>query len=282
MFLCLPLVAPLSVTAPMDSSEILENNNVITQTFTSTNILVDESHTAHASDIWTPGNASVFGWLLMENGYNVSMNFDESLDSGILDDYGILCLFFPLIELTSSEVAAVLAFVDAGGGLLLVGTQHETGMWKYNSTQLNPISETYGITFNPDKWLGISAVSDGDFTVHQITTDVSGLHSNNDNFAGCTLTVSGTAQTLVTDIGIDVVAIAESGTGRVVASGASAPFMIYERDSWAVNANDHFQFSLNVIDWLAGNGQRVADPAEKMIFRLTSNSDLSSSEIEES
>ncbi|MHA1480154.1 MAG: hypothetical protein ACTSQZ_01855, partial [Candidatus Thorarchaeota archaeon] len=253
----------------------------IAQTFTSTKILVDESHTALASDMWTPGNASSFGWILMENGYNVSMNFDESLDSGILGDYGILCLFFPMIELTSSEVDAVLAFVDAGGGLLLVGTEHQTSMWNYNSIQLNPISETYGITFNPDKWLGRSLRSDGAITNHQITTDVSSIHSNNDNFAGCTLTVTGSAQVLATANGNDVVAIAESGTGRVVAVGASAPFMIYEGDSWTTNANDHFQFTLNVIDWLAGNDQRVVDPADKRIFRLTSGSHLSSSEIEE-
>ena len=265
----------------MNATETLASNNIISQTFTSTKILVDESHTALASDMWTPGNASAFGWLLMEYGYNVSTNFDESLDSGILNDYGILVLFFPIIELTSSEVDAVLAFVDAGGGLLLVGTQHETGMWKYNSTRLNPISETYGITFNPDKWLGVSKVSDGDFSNHQITTDVSSIHSNNDNFAGCTLALSGSSQSLVTDSGNDVVAIAESGTGRVVAVGASAPFMIYQRDSWITNDNDHYQFTLNVIDWLAGNSQRSANPPEKMIIRLNSDSDLSTSEIEE-
>jgi hypothetical protein len=57
------------------------------QTFASANILVDEHHTRNASDMWTPGNASMFGWLLMEHGYNVSNNWDAPLDSGILDDY---------------------------------------------------------------------------------------------------------------------------------------------------------------------------------------------------
>ncbi|MHA1577956.1 MAG: hypothetical protein ACTSU3_11405, partial [Candidatus Thorarchaeota archaeon] len=253
------------------------------QTFTSTKILFDESHTAIGSDWWTPGNASIFGWILMQSGYNVSTNFDESLDSGILDDYGVLVLVFPMIELTSSEIAAVHAFVEAGGGLLLVGVEQGASGWDYNSTNLNPISETYGISFNTGRSSGISTRTDGEFTDHHLTTYISSIHTIGDAFYGTTLSLTGAAQSVITESGNDVVATAESGTGRVIAVSGLAPFMMYDenRDFNIVDDNDHYQFSLNVIDWLAGNGPREIDLDEIMIFRLPSNSNLTPTEIEE-
>ncbi|MHA1638354.1 MAG: PHP domain-containing protein, partial [Candidatus Thorarchaeota archaeon] len=100
---------------------------------------------------------------------------------------------------------------------------------------------------------------------------------------GCHLTVTGSAETLADHNDDSVLAIAESGSGRVVAVGAAAPFFQYRpaKADWQVNPNDFFQFTLNVIDWLAGNDQRVAEAPEKMIIRLSTDSELTPTEIEE-
>ncbi|MHA1613426.1 MAG: hypothetical protein ACTSYJ_01165, partial [Candidatus Thorarchaeota archaeon] len=74
-------------------TEPLKFNDVAS--FTPKTILFDESHCDNGSSLWAPGNASMFSWVLSENGYSSSTNFDENLDSGILNDYDILALFFP-------------------------------------------------------------------------------------------------------------------------------------------------------------------------------------------
>lgn len=252
------------------------------QDFTSANILVDEHHCRNASDMWTPSNASMFGWHLMEHGYNVSTNWDESLDSGILNGYDVLCLFFPMIPLTTAEVDAVHAFVDAGGGLLMAGVDYSTIGWEYTAANLNPISEAYGITFNEDRWLGKCLESEGDLAVHHLTHDISSFNSDCDQLAGCSLTVSSPATSLaINHRDEDVLAIHEPGNGRVVAVGSTAPFMTYRHEAhWQVEPDDHFQFSLNVIDWLTGNSERKADPSEKAVIRVGSGPSLNSSEIE--
>jgi len=253
------------------------------QTFTSANILVDEHHTRNASDMWTPGNASMFGWLLMEHGYNVSNNWDSPLDSGILDDYDVLCLFFPMIPLTAGEVTAVHNFVSAGGGLLMVGVDYTDIGWEYTAINLNPISETYGITFHENRWLGKVLESEGQFVDHHLTYDISSINSDCDQLKGCSIAVSSPATLIATNHkGEDVLAVVESGSGRVVAVGSAAPFMIYRHGaSWQVEPDDHFQFSLNVIDWLTGNGERKVDPPEKAIIRVGSGPSLNASELEE-
>ena len=253
------------------------------QTFSSANILVNEHHTRNASDMWTPGNASMFGWLLMEHGYNVSNNWDAPLDSGILDDYDVLCLFFPMIPLTTGEVTAVQDFVSAGGGLLMVGVDYTSSGWGYTAANLNPISETYGITFHEDRWLGKVLESEGQFVDHHLTYDISSFNSDCDQLKGCSITVSSPATSIATNHkDEDILAIAEPGSGRVVAVGSAAPFIIYRHGaSWQIEPDDHFQFSLNVIDWLTGNEERKVDPPEKAIIKVGSGPSLNSSEIEE-
>jgi hypothetical protein len=78
--------------------------------FVSKNILFDESHCQNGSAVWAPGNASMFSWLIGENGYSSSTNFNELLDSGILGGYDILVIFFPQKALTSGELTAIDAF----------------------------------------------------------------------------------------------------------------------------------------------------------------------------
>jgi hypothetical protein len=253
-----------------------------TQTFTSKSVLFDESHTAGGSDMWTPGNASLFGWMLGVYGYNCSTNWDSSLDSGILDNYDILCLFFPQISLTSEEVESIHDFVSSGGGLLLVGVDESDQSWEYTPSHLNPISETYGIEFNEDSVLGISDRSAGHISEHDVTYSITSFHSSCDQLRGCTLNVESPAESLATIKDYDVLAVAEVGASRIAAIGSPAPFIIYRHGrGWQKDPNDHFQLSLNLIDWLAGNSPREADPPETAPIRIGTGPELESSELEE-
>ncbi len=219
-------------------------------------ILFDESHTANGSALWAPGNASLFSWMLGVNGYNSSTNFDQPLDSGILDDYDILVIFFPMMSLTQSEIDAVHTFVANGGGLLIVGV--DTGnYWKFTSDKLNPLSGAYGITFNADQLRGPTST----LATHNITHGVTGILVDADQLWSCSLTLEGPAESIVTLNDKTIVAATTNGSGRVVAVGSPAPFLMYRKNSYGYGPN-HFQFSLNVIDWLAGNNPRTADVPE--------------------
>ncbi|MCF2136095.1 MAG: hypothetical protein K9W43_02550 [Candidatus Thorarchaeota archaeon] len=224
--------------------------------FTSAKILFDESHEANGSALWAPGNASIFSWMLGVNGYNSSTNFDQALDSGILNNYDILVLFFPMKDLTQNEIDAVHTFVNNGGGLLIVGVDTGNG-WKFTSDRLNPIAQTYGISFNSEQLRG----STTDLATHNITHGVSSLMVDADQLWSCSLTLTGSAEPIATLDSKPIVASAKSGSGRVVAVATPAPFLMYRKGA-SGHGQDHFQFSLNVIDWLAGNNPRTANVPE--------------------
>ena len=252
------------------------------QVFETAKILFDESHCARGSDMWTPGNASVFSAILEAHGYESSTNWDESLDSGILATYDILCLFFPQIALSSGEVTAIQNFVESGGGLLLVGVDYTICDWQYSPEHLNLVSEIFGITFNKDRWLGKCIKDDGDLVEHDLTYDVASIHSSCDQLRGCTLTVVSPATVIGTFENLPTVAYSQAGSGKVVAVGPLAPFIQYRHDAiWRVEWDDHYQFSLNVIDWLAGNSPRTVSVPEKIVIRTGQGPSLTPSEIEE-
>jgi len=274
-------VLPTGIAAPPVTSTESQNSFLQSQDFVAGRVLADESHVDRGSDMWTPGNASLFGWLLEEYGYNVSNNWDTPLDSGILADYDVLSLFFPMVPLTSGEVDAVHSFVDSGGGLLLVGIDYTTAGWEYTPANLNPIGETYGITFALDTLQGRSLRSGGEIVNHSVTQNVTSLHSSADQMRGCSLVVVSPATTLATITGKAFLAVSESGAGRVVAVGGPAPFLRYRQDRLQVSPNDHFQLTLNIVDWLAGNAPRLVNPPEKAVIKVGPGPALNSTQLEE-
>ena len=256
-----------AVTQPMDRNEV--------STFTPKTILFDESHCDGGSSLWAPGNASMFSWMLGENGYDSSTNFNESLDSGILDDYDILVIFFPFVALDAGEVSAVLSFVDDGGGLLLVGGDG-ANWWGLDGSNLNPISSTFGITFQSDM-LDDPITT---FDTHNITHEVTILELGVEDIKFCSLSVSTPAVTVISESSDPVVATSESGLGRVVCVGGPSPFYMYRKNS-AGFGDSHFQFGLNVIDWLAVNPARTANIPEEAIITVGPGPDLTPSEVED-
>jgi hypothetical protein len=240
-------------------------------------VLFDEAHCALGSATFTPGNASLFAWILEEHGYETDMNFDQKLDSGILAGVDILVICFPMVALTGSEVTAVHNFVSAGGGLLLVGLENNP-TWHFTSANLNPISQTYGITFSTtDSWIAIAH----QMVAHQITQDVSSIHSNVDyKFSGTLLSVESPATTVITQDGDPVVAVSQSGTGKVVCVGTVAPFLMYRTQrQWQTEPDDLFQFSLNIADWLVGISPRKVVVPEQAVISVGPGPALSPAEL---
>ncbi|MHA1136672.1 MAG: hypothetical protein ACTSSE_09310 [Candidatus Thorarchaeota archaeon] len=255
-----------TVTQPSDRHEVT--------VFTPKTILFDESHCGGGSSLWAPGNASMFSWMLGENGYSSSTNFNESLDSGILDDYDILVIFFPFVALTAGEISAVLSFVDNGGGLLLVGADG-TNWWEFRGTFLNPISSTFGISFQSNMLYNPITT----FDTHNITYGVTILELGAEDIKFCSLSLSTPAVAVINGPAGPVVATSESGLGRVVCVGGPSPFYMYRKNAAGFGAS-HFQFSLNVIDWLAENPTRSANVPEEAIITVGPGPDLTPTEVE--
>jgi len=278
----------LMIASTIQPVVVLNTNSteavVLSQEFTPARILFDESHVLNGSEIWAPGNASLLSWMLGIQGYNSSTNFDESLDSGILDDYDVLAIFFPQVALSIEETEAIQSFVDNGGGLLLVGVDNVNTGYGYTAQHLNPISETYGIEFNEDH---IAKIYDqATFISHHLGQgDADGVRFGTvgEKMYACSLTVSGSATAVVSDAEGTIVAVAESGLGRVVCVGGPAPFYMYNR----IDSRDWdyekllYQFSLNVFDWLTENDFRVVSYPDVATITVGPGPNLNQSELEE-
>ena len=266
-------VLPTSNSWTMVSSQPSEN--YANASFAPKSILFDESHCDNGSSLWAPGNASLFSWILGESGYDSDTNFNTSLDSGVLDQYDILVLFFPVIPLTSGEIDAIHAFVDAGGGLLLVGVDN-SNFWEFRSNYLNPISSGYGITFQSNT-VDETVTS---FATHNITYGVTSITTRGDDLKFCMMSVSTPAVSVVNSTSGSIIATSESGSGRVVGVGGPSIFYMYRKNAGGFGES-HFQMSVNIIDWLAGNPKRIVNIPSEAVITVGPGPSLSPSEVEQ-
>ncbi|MFW9956830.1 MAG: hypothetical protein ACFFCT_02055 [Candidatus Odinarchaeota archaeon] len=272
------LASPMTlVSRPIATTSEVAQQDVNTISQLGYTILFDDAHTALGSSSMTPGNASYLAWILEEYGYDCEMNFDQTLDSGILSGVDALILIFPMVALTPAEVTAVHNFVQAGGDLLLIGTDNSP-TWHFSSVNLNAVSETYGITFNMDSWLGIAQT----MTPHHLTQDVSSIHSNLDyKLKGCTLTVESPGTTVIEFQGNPVAAVSGAGSGKVAAVGCLASFLQYRwATTWQVEKDDLWQFSLNIFDWFAGIAPRHVEVPDMAIITIGPGPSLSPAELD--
>ena len=111
-------------------------------------VLFDETHGV-ISDPWH-GRYSIdeayrdWAERLRQKGYDVAANRTSSLTLPLLSQYDVCVLALPTRSFSPEEVAALRTFVANGGGLLLLADAFGGG------TVLNPISQEFGITINPD------------------------------------------------------------------------------------------------------------------------------------
>lgn len=119
-------------------------------------ILIDETH-SEWEETTKPLNTKEYGrlstynyWCLarwLEHYYSVKTLTQSRLDTATLSGNDILILKCPTRAYAPEEVAAILQFVRAGGGLLLVGDH--TNVFGMN-TYLNQIADSLGVHLNHD------------------------------------------------------------------------------------------------------------------------------------
>ncbi len=272
----LTLLVTVIPSMPSTQVVVVDGGSFNTAAFVSKNILFDESHTQNGSSMWVPGNASLFSALLGENGYTSDTNFNISLDSGILSGYDILVVFFPQIPFSAGELTAIESFVSGGGGLLLVGVNYGS-TWAFTPAHLNPLSSLFGITFNSDQ---VNEVITS-FVDHNVTHGLTSIWTNADHISGSSLSVTGSAvSVIIGSADRNVTAVTDYGLGRVIAVGSSGPFVNFREGSYG-HGDSHMQFSLNTIDWLAGNPERTAFVPDIFTITVGNGPSLSPSEVED-
>lgn len=133
-------------------------------------VLIDEYHST-----WEPSERPVdkewygsistynyYAWAeFLKHYYTVTQNNNSLLTADILSDYDILILKCPTSLYSDAEVAAIVEFVENGGGLYLIGDH--TNVFGMNS-YLNKVSRRFGIEFNTDATHEPYAI--GDFSVY--------------------------------------------------------------------------------------------------------------------
>ena len=139
-----------------------------------------------------------------------------------------------------SEVDAVVAFVENGGGLFVMGDNE--GVW---NDFINPISEAFGTT------CGVDTAGDDiyDFIAHEIFTGVQWVHCS----ASGMLLVSPPSEEAAWDPdGRPLIALA-GGCGGVVVTGD----VNFCDNSYIANGDNEL-FSLNAFTWLAETNDPTA------------------------
>ncbi len=119
-------------------------------------ILIDEVHSdwewsMKKFDTTWFGSQSTYNYYCMSEFFNhfysVDYNTEKQLDSELLSQYDILIIKTPTKAFAEDEIDAIVKFVDAGGGLWLIGDHTNVfGMDYY----LNFIAKKFGLFFHYD------------------------------------------------------------------------------------------------------------------------------------
>ncbi len=203
---------------------------------------------------------SELGQILIDNDFDVEPYTEFMILTKNLKEADVLVFGCPnSSKIRSQEIDAIKKFVKNGGGLLLLSL---SGGDRGLMNNLSKISEDFGITFDN------TAVKDErsnaglptmpiikNLTSHPLTEDVTDLLIP----SACSLRLSGKAQAIATtsetaDPGNAVIiAIAESGKGRVMCVGS---YEIFRRGG-GLKHNGNKQFAVNAFNWLSGSFQMV-------------------------
>ncbi|KYK29346.1 MAG: hypothetical protein AYK19_19890 [Theionarchaea archaeon DG-70-1] len=183
-----------------------------------------------------------------------------------LSMYDIIVIATPETLYEESEIEAVKAFVESGGGLMLLAEDNN----KDGTTLvLNQLSQEFLITFNQDRiyddhnyvdhtsWIRITKfpphpVFQGITTIVYTTgcsLESDGIsvqtsqHAYAEKYDGLIIHEKGDFPACMTFV--------EMGKGRIFACGDKELFDTY------ISLGDNTLFALNVFDWLAGNQDRI-------------------------
>jgi len=202
------------------------------------NVLWDLTHGIYFG--YEPNNSySSLVTLLNSAGFSIYTT-DVGLDNIDLAAYDII-----VVNLGSSwssvytpaEVASIVDFVNAGGGLLVMGDNPNTP-----NTNINPVSQAFGCT------TGVSTISPGglyinNFSPHSLYAAITEIYYL---VAGEVTSAGSSSLTAWGAGGEGVVCIAEMGAGRTVVLG---DINLWENSEIATSQNQ--LFAENVFIWLS-------------------------------
>ncbi|TFG34962.1 hypothetical protein EU527_00500 [Candidatus Thorarchaeota archaeon] len=206
---------------------------------------------------------SELGQILRDNDFDVEPYAEFMILSKNLKNIDVLVFGCPnSSKIRSQEIDALKKFVNDGGGLLLLAL---SGGDKGLMNNLSQVSEDFGVIFDN------TAVKDDrnnaglptmplikDLIAHPVTEDIKDLLVP----SACSLRLSGKAIALaVTSDTAEpskapIIAIAESGKGRVMCIGS---YEIFRRGGGLKHKGNKL-FAVNVFKWLSGDFQ-MAKPS---------------------
>jgi len=221
-------------------------------------ILFDEAHDEQKSLSWDralqiePDHPDwvYFGELedALADEFILELNPDQPLTTELLQDYEVVVFAAPAQSLTTAERQALKKYVDAGGGLLVLGQ-----CWV--PEPFDQLMSTYGVSLDPPCIFAPpeSGVPDlnGDFIVDDFTDHaaVQGVESMITNW-GSSLAVAGQAVTLAkTD---NTIWQDANGNGQFDSGEPTGPFKIvaaYEGDQQRVAAVSGAPFQDSAFEW---------------------------------
>ena len=235
-------------------------------------VLFDNAHaeTAGNADWTVTGAYSDFADTLRHHGYSVQSHDHGPIDAQSLTGVAVLVLPEPNHRLAAGEIAAITAFVKAGGGLFAIGdhwgSDRDNDGWD-SPKIFNELTPAMGITFDQNKFN--EAPIGAKFAAGPLGTGVKAMGA----WGADSLTLSNGARAELTygpkNGSLPFIASNAFGSGRVVAMGDSSPF-----DDGTGTPGKHLypeynnasygmaQFALNATNWLAGKAQEPADLAQ--------------------
>ncbi|MEY3026586.1 MAG: hypothetical protein RLZZ238_1483 [Planctomycetota bacterium] len=201
--------------------------------------------TASTPENYWKGALSAWGVGLVKLGFSVEtlpiggrITFGDATNAQDLSNYGIYVIPEPNILFTLAEKQAIIRFVEAGGGLFMVGNHSGSDrnndgfdppevyndLFNNNGIAVNP----FGIQVNPVSFSVIAAFPSNDAAADPILAGPVGTVSAIEYNSGASMTVSGAGQGALfrtaTRSNSDVMfAFSTYGKGRVAMVGDSSP-----------------------------------------------------------
>jgi len=198
---------------------------------------------------------------LSARGYVLYQFGREQWDAGqltydMLENFDTLVLPNPqIVPFAPSEVEAITDFVQNGGGLLVLGGSYPVSDSDY---PVKDIITHFGIEYElPITELNAFVT---DISPHPITRNVTKLYMPSVEALNITIPAQGVAFSQ----GKPVIAVTESGSGRVVVIAAEHMFA-----NWAIETYDNLLLALNAFEWLSELGGGPY-PQELPLIKVTS------------
>lgn len=232
-------------------------------------VLWDTSHGIANSGQYQPsGYYQALSEHLGDNGFTtVTTSQGFLIDDPAGYDVIVVCLTSAFdSSYMPAEVERIVDFVDASGGLLIMGDRQSAP-----NANIQPVSSQFGITFGPDVVSGYPNFYDVYTSELDFSHSVFSSFASNDEifmYAASELSVTGPAFPIAQQEGTGktIAAAAQYGQGRVVALGDCSLWSLSDSvfNSWDYfHEADNPQFALNTFTYLA-----VPEPATLLLLGI--------------